>query len=421
MHQHIKNDKSTRVSTVKTNSQFKLVAVSTFKSVILVSICVITNLLGVLASELTDNILLLDFSGTIAIAMIYGPIHSSIVGIVSTYIGQMFVPEFIASVSSQRFTNYFLFAPVHMVIGMVVFLVPRTMHRTMAANLFSGDHKKYPAGRLLIAIILLSFLTDLAASFSFAIIMEIDQFGNACSSDGQQQIKNTSLNICKIIRLLFFETSSVIEYEVLKIAATKLIISFPDHLVCFSSAIIVIAYILDARRYKMSHPFSKTIITNHPVVGAAYYFIFLFLIYLYTTYVYERAGLLSAFMLWTFYNIFIMTIALMIVSGRFNAWWFKPSGKEQREYTFKKINSNLKDAYEDSMKFAILYSVMIYFIVGWLESQFSNEASKLLKDKLMGALGVVVVISLLRYLVLIVSRVGRYLKKFCYDKRPTLG
>ncbi|HFB2048197.1 MAG TPA: hypothetical protein TECP_00549 [Hyphomicrobiaceae bacterium MAG_BT-2024] len=127
---------------VDAHPQHKLVIISAIKSLILVSVCIFINLLGILTSELTDNILLFDFSGTIAIAMIYGPIHASLVGIISTYIGQMFMPELIFAASSHRFANYFIFAPVHMVIGMVVFLVPRTMHRTMAANLFSGNKKK---------------------------------------------------------------------------------------------------------------------------------------------------------------------------------------------------------------------------------------------------------------------------------------
>ncbi|NQX79695.1 MAG: hypothetical protein HRT83_03970 [Hyphomicrobiaceae bacterium] len=331
------------------------------------------------------------------------------------------MPELIFAASSHRFANYFIFAPVHMVIRMVVFLVPRTMHRTMAANLFSGNKKKYPAGRLLISMILLSLLTNFAASLTVAVIIETDYLGLACDLDLHKKMRAGSLSLCKISQILFYQTDSESSLQLFKLAATKFIISFPDHLVCFSSAVIVVAYILNARRYKMSHPYSKTIITNHPIVGAVYFFMLLLLIYVYTSHIYQRAGMLSAFIMWTLYNSFIVVIALMILSRRFNVWWFESGSKGRKKYIFKNINPNLKDAYEDSMKFAILYSVSLYFIVDWSGLESTVKSSELLKDKLLGALGVVVVISLLRYFVLIFARVGRYLRQCYRDERSALG
>jgi len=409
------------ISSEFVDSASKSLTTSIIKSVILIAVCTFTNLLGILTSETANNLLLLDFAGTIAIAMIYGPIHAALVGIISTYIEAIYLPELISGFSSYRFKNYFLFAPAHMVIGMVVFLVPRMLKGNLATDVFNGNYEKYPAGRLLLSIIFLSLLTNLTSALTIATIMEIDNLGLRCSNILQSNIATYSLDLCKFTQLLFIETSHDIDYQFIKLTISKFIISFPDHLVCFSSAVVVIAYVLDARRYKMSHDFSKTIITNHPVVGAFYFLLFLFFVYVYTSHIYARAGMSAAFTAWTFYNGFLVMIALMIVSGRFNAWWFKPNRKGQRKYTYKKLNPGLKDAYEDSMKFAILYSVAIYFVISWAELQTNNEISKLFKDKLIGALGVVVVISLIRYLVLIIARVGRYLREFWYVKKPILG
>jgi len=384
--------------------------VSACKSVMSVTLCVLINLIGIITAEVTNNLLLLDFAGTIAIAIIYGPIHASLVGLISSYIGQVYLVDFMP-IFSNRFEDYFIFAPVHAVIGMVVFFAPRVLDKPLKIDIFRNN---YSAGRLLVSIVFLSLLTNFASSVMHAAIMSIDSLQMTCDFISEKKKDVSAQWLCGFTKLVFREGDSEIEYQFLKFTISKFMLNFPDHLICFSSAVVIVAFVLDARRYKMSGEFARTIITNHPAVGLVYFFFLLFFIYIYASYVYDYANsdMFAAFMVWSFYNAFIAFIAFMVVDGRFDVWWFKPNHKVRlEEFIYDKFNRNMKDAYEDSMKFAILYSVAIYFIAGVSELEPNDQIYDLFQGKLVGALGVVGVTSFIRYLVLIVARIVRYWRR----------
>jgi len=112
----------------------------------------------------------------------------------------------------------------------------------------------------------------------------------------------------------------------------------------------------------------------------------------------------------------------MVMTDRFNLWWFDLSSKPKLgDFSYKKLNRNLKDAYEDSMKLAVLYLIVIYLILRWLEWSANNKASISFKDELIGGVGVIGVTSFIRYFILIIARIIRFLRReFWYVKKPSL-
>ncbi len=412
-------------SSLTKEDSLKIFLISVIKSLILTVICIAVNIIGVFASGMIKNTMFLDFCGTIAAGIIYGPIHAALVGIITIYFGQVFgqlyLKDLISSISSSSelhtFNDYFLFAPVHMAIGAVVFFVPRLLLGKWSVDFFCSNAQKYPAGRLLISMIFFALLTNLASSLMVAIIMSIDALKVTCADLMQNDTTSNSKQFCEFTKLLFNDIDSGANYYLIKLFVSKFIMSLPDHLVCFPSAVVVVAYVLNLRRYKMSKKFAKTVIINHPAVGTFYFCLFMGLVCLYTFNVKERADISAAFMVWSLYNTLIVYIFFMVLSGRLNVWWFKRKHEHviRKKYTYKNINPNMKDAYEDSLKFAILYSVALYFIVTWLKvndpiyNNIEDPLYKNIKEKLIGALGVVAVISLVRYLMLIVARIGRYI------------
>ena len=383
------------------------IILSLLKSALILALCICINLFGILTSKVTHSVLFIDLCGTAVASLVYGPIHGALVGMTSNYLGQFYLGPALGGIYGINLDHYFIFGPVHMLAALVWSIVPRLLKGRFATDLFCDNKDHYPCGKLFIGIVCLALLSDIAASISAAIITQAYKMGCLAS---EVYVSDFTCNL----QILISRPNAVLHDQFLRLIVARVAMGFPDHIISFATAVLIVSHVLKGRRYIMAGKFGNTIITNRPFVASLYFMLLVFTMYKYVRLSLSEFGsdptIASLLILFAF----VISVLAIIISKQFELVVFIKDG-DYRKHIYQEINVEMRDAFEDCLNFAIIFSVGLFYWLEWLKSSRSDTIVQFFQDKISGALGVAFLISIIKFQALIFAHIFRYVRQYSED------
>jgi hypothetical protein len=377
------------------------------RAVFIIAVCVALNLVGVLISREVESILFLDLVGTAIASLIYGPIHGALVGFISNGIGEYL-----------GFKYYFLFALVQAISAAAWGIIPRLSKGYFCTDFFNDGRDKaeikYDYPRLFWGLIWVSFVSNVLASLTIAFLMSAYNQYLSCEAAVviAREVPNfPGIILCDAARLLFSEPGYHLKHPFWEIAVAKAALGWPDHLVALSVAVLVVAYLLPGRRYMMTGMFGQTFVTQRRGLATAFAIIFVVLSLYRIWFAFglgEGTGVV-----WDLFVLVAYTNVMLLVFI-YSPYEFDAFQQNYTQHIFDGVNNDLERAYEDSLKLVTVLSVIIFWFIKSHcltdECTTSSLFNRSGGDKITGFLGVVFVITFIRYLSLITARSNRVIK-----------
>ncbi len=270
---------------------------------------------------------------------------------------------------------------------------------------------KYDYPRLFWGLIWVSFVSNVLASLAIAFLMWAYQDHLSCMA---KQLSNSpGIILCDAAKLLFSESSYNLTYPFWEIAFAKLVLGWPDQLIALAVAVLLVTYLLPGRRYTMTGIFGHTLVTQHRDLAVLFTLVFVVL---------SLARVLFAFQIGetsgVVWDLFILVIYtnLILLAFIYFPYEFDVTSGDYKDYIFDNVNSDLERAYEDSLKLITVLSVVIFWFIKLHCTTNNCSTSSLFNpsggDKITGFVGVVFVITFIRYLSLITARSNRVIRYF---------
>jgi hypothetical protein len=357
-------------------------------------------------SRMVGNILFLDLVGTAIASLTYGPVHGALVGYISNFINE--------SVGLQY---YFLFAPVHAVSAAAWGIIPRLLRGRFGTDFFNdGRDNAQPYGyaSLFWGFLWISFVSNALASATIAFLLTIYSGDLSCLEAAKSHSATTDpeMILCDAAKLLFSAEDYAFQGVFWKITTAKTLFGWPDHLIALSVAVLVVATMMPGRRYRMAGLFGLTLVTQRRQLAILFTAAFVAISLYRISYARHLGGDGAAF--WDLLVLVVYTNLLLLLflksSYEFDAFE-DDLDKNPKKYLFADVNTNLERAFEDGLK---LITVLSVIIIGFFRLRCADSTctatSSLFKDggdRVTGFLGVVFVITFVRYLALIFARAGR--------------
>jgi hypothetical protein len=379
------------------------------RAVFIIAVCVALNLIGVLISREVESILFLDLVGTAIASLIYGPIHGALVGFISNGIGEYL-----------GFKYYFLFALVQAMSAAAWGIIPRLSKGYLCTEFFNdrGDKAviKYDYPRLFWGLIWVSFVSNVLASLTIAFLMSAYSDHLSCHAAvtiAKQLPNNPGIILCDAAKLLFSEPGYDLKRPFWEIAVAKAALGWPDHLVALSVAVLVVAYLLPGRRYMMTGVFGRTFVTQRRTLATSFAIVFV-LLSLYRIWFALDLGEGTG-VVWDLFVLVVYTNVMLLIFIS-SPYEFEVFQQGYTDHIFDGVNPDLERAYEDSLKLVTVLSVIVFwFIKSHCLTANCTATSSLFNpsggDKVTGFLGVVFVITFIRYLSLITARSHRVIRQ----------
>lgn len=367
------------------------------KALLVVVCCVALNLLGVALSRRLDNILFLDLTGTAIASLIYGPIHGALVGFISNGIGEMLGIKY-----------YFLFAFVQATSAAVWGITPRLLQGKGCTDFFNDGvaDPTYRYPRLFCGFIWVSLVSHVLACLAIAFLMVI--YGRDLSCEvAAASAQSPGKVLCDFADALFSGDRDGFP-AFARIASAKFLLGWPDQLIALSMGVLLVANLLPGRRYKMDSPFGRTLVTQRRS-GAVLFTIAFVVLSLYRVYfAYYHVGPDTA-VLFDLFAFFVYTNVILAVIV-FTNYEFDRYVTHIQAHIYPAINADLERAYEDCLKLGAVLAVIIFVAVKLNCTTTACAQLGLLvnpifgDNKITGLVGVVFVITFIRYLSLITAR-----------------
>lgn len=375
------------------------------RALLIIGFCVLLNLTGVFLSREVNSILFLDLLGTAIASLVYGPIHGALVGFISNGIGELF-----------GFKLYFLFALVQAISAAAWGIIPRLLRGRFCTDFFNDGQSasaatgvRYDYSRLLWGLMWVSFVSNALASLTIAFLMSA--YSDHLSCNAAVVLAKTvpdypGIILCDAAKLLFSEPTYNFSHPFWEITIAKAALGWPDHLIALTVAVLLVAYLLPGRRYAMNGVFGLTFVTQRRQLAIFFTVIFIALsLYRvwYAIQLHDGSGAVKDMLVLVIYT------NIMLLVFIYSPFEFDVFRDDFRRHIFDNVNPNLERAHEDSLKIITVLSVIIFWFFRLHCGSSSCTATSSLfnpggGDKITGFLGVVFVITFIRYLSLITAR-----------------
>jgi hypothetical protein len=357
--------------------------------------------------------------GTAVASLIYGPLHGALVGFLSNFICDYFL----------GLQYYALFSIVQAVSAGAWGITPRLLKGSLGTDFFNDGAKtsdtgtrKYEYPHLFFGLMWVSFLSNILATLTVSCVIAAHERHLACNSilmSGGVVLNKPNSMLCDATKLLFSEPSYDFKSAFLELSATKILLGWPDHLIALSVAVLLVAYLLPTRRYKMAGMFGLTLVTQRR--ETAIYFLVAFMLITLLSIGYSSFTSGEEGLFWDILSVTVYTnIMLVLVSS--SRYSFDTFNDDYMKHLFLDVNPTLERAYEDSLKLITVISVInFWFIksscVGSNCTMLGSLSNVNGGDKITGFLGLVFIITFIRYLSLIIVRSGRMIRSELLESR----
>jgi len=373
------------------------------KCLVIVAACVALNFAGIEVSRKLDSLLFLDLIGTAVASLIYGPIIGIVVGFLTNGIAEFWGGQ----------EHYFLFALVQATSALVWGFAPRLL-RGRAFTDFFNDNAQADTGKhvydytaIFWGLIWISLVSHLIASLSIAFLMVVDP-ALSCSALATST-GNPDKILCDIAKVIFAESTDNFDHAFWKLAVAKAAVGWPDHLIAFSFAVLMVTHFLPKHRYNMSRPFHAEGGTTKTVGAIAS--IALISVAAGTLWREWEDMDLSHTWPWVLYPVF--ALAILLLANRYKSW-----GIASTNDIYHRINPDLEPAFEDAMRLGMVFSVIIYFLLSGMCGAdcivFGRPGDETV-NKVTGAVGVAFIIISFRYVSIIIARSSRPIRRLLAD------
>lgn len=369
------------------------------RGLVVIAFCVALNFVGIEITRKMDSLLFLDLVGTALASLVYGPILGILVGFLTNAIAELFAHQ----------PHYFFFAIVQAVCALFWGLIPRLAKGALLTDFFNDalearqkPKHQYDYSHLFWGIIWFSLASHILASLVIGVLMHFDS-SLSCSV---LMAPDPDKVLCDLDDAMFGALNGNATFPIWQLAAAKALIGWPDHLLAISFAVLMAAHLLPKRRYKMAGPFGSEVFEQTTMVKIVSFvlgglFVFRLL-----------QGLdqpVLRFLPWIIY-LAVPAGALLLPK---KAKLLAVAAANER---YDGVNRDLEHAFEDSLRFGMVLSVIIYVIVSsYCHGGECEVFGRVQNDKVTGAVGVAFILIMFRYLSLIIARSSHPLQRFLRD------
>lgn len=432
---------------------------SIFRTGAILAFAVLLNVGGALLAQFSSGLMFLDLIGTAVASLCFGPLHGGLVGLLSN--------EALTWVLVENRADYFLYGTVHMAAALVWSLGPRLLRGRLGSNIYSdrkssrrSGEREYPAAKILCFVLALTAVSALATGGWVAAIQTAYPEHVGCFDAIQDRgVRNAVIRDQPFCQVAGFARGLVADYvsayplqKAIGVALASALLGWPDHIASFSAGFLLVAFVLDARRYRMDGLFGRVLFTNRPRVAFVIFTVLLMALLLRSIRVFQlpNVTLGGQFVDFSMVAIYLLVLALLI--QHFGYLTLQVVDKsEMRKYVFPDLNPEIRDAFEDLMKLAMVVSIVTFFTLAelcefrgtdcplrppgvmrleaWGHADPEESAAVAgrgratpalfvpsgasvrrapLSDAFLGAIGTVFLLSVARYVVLVLARFGRW-------------
>lgn len=349
-------------------------------------LCIFLNVGGHSVVYIQERMLFVDTIGTALASIAYGPLHGALVGLLSNNISFLFFEDN---------NTYLLYSMVHLALSATWGLVPRLFKRQIF-DFFSPDCSYK---NLLKGIASMAFIGAFAAAVAASIIKQGVPYDTTCTGDFYPSHYFELECIYRSYIVIFIGDTPATTFLI------SLIINMPDKLVSFAAAVIIISSAIPTRRLKLYDYRGGILSTNRRTITlfvsgtfvVAIFYNFYNIIHFVSDDTYQNI-LLNQSLVIALVFLISGTVIVFKGSGQ-NIFSTRPSDLKSNLHVRRNPASEL--VFEDGCRIAILYYFIMYLIISFAHKNDEN----LLSENLTSAISVSVFITLIKYVLLLSSRI----------------